>query len=109
MTKRLIIAMTGASGSLYAVELLRALDRLAAGSSDVVASPSALRVYEQEFETTLPGGDDLLRAQAFVKAAVGQGSGRHTFTCYSHNDVGAPPASGSRPSDGMVVIPASMN
>ncbi|MBI3394695.1 MAG: UbiX family flavin prenyltransferase [Spirochaetia bacterium] len=110
MTLRLVIGITGASGSLYAVELIRALHRLVPGESDIVVSPAAFRVYESEMGRTLSGENDLARAQAFINNTIqSDGPGQHTFKVHAHDDVGAPPASGSRPCDGMIVIPCSMN
>ncbi len=84
---RILVAITGASGALYAQRLL---DNLAAGGHEihVVLSNYAHAVIAEE----LPGG---LRLPAGVAS--------HTL-----KSMNAPFASGSNPPDAMVVIPCSM-
>lgn len=101
----LVIAVTGASGSVYAVEFLRALARLVPGESSLIVSPAALRVYRDEVEES--GGKS---AEAFLEAALAPlgGNVKHSFRIEKYNDTGARPASGSAPYDGMVIVPSSM-
>lgn len=84
---RILVAITGASGALYAQRLLDNLDP-AAHELHVVQSNYAQQVIAEE----LPGG---LRLPEGVK---------------SHNvkSMNAPFASGSNPPDAMVVIPCTM-
>ena len=90
MTKRLIVAITGASGAIYGVRLLEAM-RLASGwSTDLVLSPSALVTIAQEL--------DLRRAEVEALAT----------RVHNVRDIGASIASGSVPSEGMVIAPCSM-
>lgn len=84
---RLLIAVTGASGSIYAQRLLDNLDS-AAHEVHVILSPYAPQVVATE----LPEG---LR----LKTGVQQ---------HSHRSMSLPFASGSNPPDAMVVIPCSM-
>jgi flavin prenyltransferase len=84
---RLLIAVTGASGSLYAQRLLDALDP-AAHEVHVMLSQYAPAVLAEE----LPGG---LRLRAGV-------------TQHGARSMNVPFASGSNPPDAMVVIPCSM-
>jgi 4-hydroxy-3-polyprenylbenzoate decarboxylase len=95
----LTLAVTGASGSVLAIEMLRAL----ATDSRVervhlVVSPSALRVLAEE--TGAAGRNSL------IDKVVNEG--RNKFIQHAHEDVGAPVASGSYPCDAMVVMPCSM-
>jgi 4-hydroxy-3-polyprenylbenzoate decarboxylase len=95
----LILAVTGASGSIFAIEMLRALDlddRV--GRVHLVVSPSALRVFAEEAGV---GGRNLL-----VKKLLGHTSEK--ITLLAHEDIGAPIASGSYPIHAMVVLPCSM-
>jgi len=84
---RLLIAVTGASGSIYAQRLLDCLDP-AVNEIHVILSQYAPQVVATE----LPGG---LR----LKEGVQQ---------HSHRSMNLPFASGSNPPDAMVVIPCSM-
>jgi 4-hydroxy-3-polyprenylbenzoate decarboxylase len=95
----LTLAVTGASGSALAVEMMRCLARDArVGRVHLVVSPSALRVLAEEMGVN--GRNSL------VETVVG--SGRDKFIQHAHEDVGAPIASGSYPCDAMVVLPCSM-
>jgi flavin prenyltransferase len=99
----LTLAVTGASGTMLAFMMLRALasdDRV--GRIHLVVSPSALRVIAEE--TGVSGRNTLVE-----KALGGPGvGGAHKIVQHAHEDVGAPIASGSYPSDGMIVLPCSM-
>ncbi len=97
--RRLTLAVTGASGAVYAIEMLRALaadERVE--HVDLVLSPSALRVFAEE---TLVQG----RA-GVVEKIVGQATEK--IRLLAHEDIGAAIASGSYVSDGMIVLPCSM-
>jgi flavin prenyltransferase len=95
----LILAVTGASGSLLAYEMLRALEADSrVGRVHLVISPSALRVLAEE--TGVSGRN------AFVEKALGNPSVK--IVQHAHEDIGAPIASGSYPSSGMIVLPCSM-
>jgi 2,5-furandicarboxylate decarboxylase 2 len=88
--KRLIVAITGASGAIYGVRLLEAMRRAPGWSTDLVLSPSALVTLAQEL--------DLGRAHVESLAT----------RVHSVRDIGASIASGSAVGEGMVVAPCSM-
>jgi 4-hydroxy-3-polyprenylbenzoate decarboxylase len=95
----LTVAVTGASGVIYAIELLRALeadDRV--HHTDLVLSPSAMRVLAEE--TAVQGRN------ALVEKLLGRPSSK--IHLLAHEDIGACIASGSYPSDGMIILPCSM-
>ncbi len=95
----LTLAITGASGAIYAAEMLRALDsddRVA--RINLVASDSALRVLAEELH--LSGRNQL------VEKLLGHASAK--IEQHQSSDVGANIASGSYPSTGMIVLPCSM-
>ncbi len=97
--KRITLAITGASGSIFARELLRLL---AADTRvehiDLVASGSALRVLAEELH--LSGRNDL------VAKLLGEPSPK--VQQHPDDNIGANIASGSYPTDAMVILPCSM-
>ncbi|MCC7331557.1 MAG: UbiX family flavin prenyltransferase [Flavobacteriales bacterium] len=88
MKRKIIIAITGASGSIYAKLLLDFLAKQKEIEVGVVMSDNAKVVWEHEM-----GNDDYKN---------------YTFNFYSKNDFNAPFASGSSKYDTMVIIPCSM-
>jgi 4-hydroxy-3-polyprenylbenzoate decarboxylase len=87
--KRIILAVSGASGSLYAASLIRGLVDREDVELHVIISDAAKKVLA--LETDLAPGD--LTRGATVHAA---------------DDISAPPASGSWRHDGMIICPCSM-
>lgn len=95
----LTLAITGASGSIYAIEMLRALEAdTRIQRVDLVLSPSALRVLAEE--------SNLQGRSAIVEKLLGASSQK--IRLLAHEDIGACIASGSYLSDGMIVLPCSM-
>jgi 4-hydroxy-3-polyprenylbenzoate decarboxylase len=97
--RNITLAVTGASGSIYAAEILRALAADArVAKVNFVVSDSALRVFAEELQISGRNGlvEKLLGAQS---PKVQQ---------HPENDIGANIASGSYPTDAMVVLPCSM-
>jgi 4-hydroxy-3-polyprenylbenzoate decarboxylase len=95
----LTLAITGASGAILGRELLRALEADERVSRvHFVASENSLRVLAEELN--LSGRTDL------PEKLLGAAS-KKTIQL-ADADIGAPIASGSHPSDGMIVLPCSM-
>lgn len=93
------LAITGASGALFAIELLRKLESDArVGRIHLVASPSALRVLAEE--TGIAGRTGL--AEKLL------GRPAEKVRVLAHEDIGACIASGSYPVDAMILLPCSM-
>jgi 4-hydroxy-3-polyprenylbenzoate decarboxylase len=95
----LTLAITGASGILFAREMLLALEADArVARVHLVASPSALRVLAEEAGVNGRTG--------LIEKLLGGPSAK--VTQLAHEDIGAPIASGSYPTDGMIILPCSM-
>ncbi len=92
------VAISGASGVIYAVRLL---ERLVAAGSDVAVSVSHMGALLLRQELGIE-----LRVERFDGAAlVPGGEGLGYYRC---DDLTAPPASGSARVESMVVVPCSM-
>jgi flavin prenyltransferase len=99
----LTVAMTGASGAIFGQELLRALeadDRVA--QVHFIPSENSLRVIAEEMG--LSGRNRL------VEKLLGPGPNKEPkkIRQLAENDIGAPVASGSYPSNGMIILPCSV-
>ncbi|MET0267541.1 MAG: UbiX family flavin prenyltransferase, partial [Duganella sp.] len=88
--RRLIIAITGATGAVYGVRLLQHLQHTAGIETHLLVSDAAVLTLHQE--------TGLQRRQVEALAHV----------VHKVRDVGASIASGSFQSDGMIVAPCSM-
>lgn len=88
--KRIIVAISGASGAVYGVRLLQVLRDLGQVQTHLTISDAGLLNVQQEL--------DMSRAQVEALADV----------AYPVREVGAAIASGSFQCDGMVVAPCSM-
>jgi 4-hydroxy-3-polyprenylbenzoate decarboxylase len=95
----LTVAITGASGAIFAQEMLRALEADGRVSRvHFVASDNSLRVLAEELD--ISGRNDLL------EKLLGA-SPRKTIQ-HADANIGASIASGSHPSAGMIILPCSM-
>ena len=99
MTERpLVVAITGASGAPYAVRLVQSL--VAAGRPvQLIISAHGLRLLRTEVDI------DSVEA---LRERVGATDWDRWITVFDDADRGAPPASGSALSAGMVICPCSM-
>ncbi len=90
MTRRLIVAITGASGAVYGVRLLQVLRTVPDVETHLMVTPAGWMNVEQEL--AMPKRE--VESLAHVVHAV--------------RDVGATVASGSFATEGMIVAPCSM-
>jgi 4-hydroxy-3-polyprenylbenzoate decarboxylase len=89
-TKRLIVAITGASGAVYGVRLLQVLGAVSGIETHLIVSDAGVLNLHHEM--------DMNRKDVEALAA----------RAYNPRDIGATLASGSFQSDGMIVAPCSM-
>jgi polyprenyl P-hydroxybenzoate/phenylacrylic acid decarboxylase-like protein len=87
---RLVVAITGASGSLYGIRLLELLRERSDVETQLVISPAGRRTLVHETDYTMA------QVEALADAV------------YGYRDIGAPLASGSFATLGMVVCPCSI-
>ncbi len=87
--RRLVVGITGASGVVLGIRLLQALQPLEI-ESHLVLSPAARVTISQETDHPV--------SEVLALATV----------AYNHADIGAAIASGSFPTQGMVIIPCSI-
>ncbi len=97
--KVLTLAATGASGAIFTRALLRAVERdTRVKTVNFIASDNALRVFAEEL--AIKGRSDL------VQKLIGTKSQK--IAQQNNDDIGANVASGSYPTQAMIVLPCSM-
>jgi 4-hydroxy-3-polyprenylbenzoate decarboxylase len=97
------LAITGASGALYATRTLAAL--LERGCHvELIATEYGRRLLRDE----LGDAAAVERITDYLAGKYGDAINRGTYTLYSNRDLGARIASGSQDCDAMAVVPCSM-
>lgn len=97
------LAVTGASGAIYAARTLAALLDQAV-HVEMVISSFGKRLFRDE----LGEQATVERLVPYLAAKYGTGVGAGTLTVHSNRDLGATIASGSHGCSGMVIVPCSM-
>jgi 4-hydroxy-3-polyprenylbenzoate decarboxylase len=97
------VAITGASGALYAARTMAALMEQGC-HIELVISDYGRRLLRDE----LGEAAAVDRLMDFLVAKYGQGVRQGAYTLYSNKDLGAKIASGSQGCEGMAVVPCSM-
>ncbi|UCG63787.1 MAG: UbiX family flavin prenyltransferase [Deltaproteobacteria bacterium] len=88
--KRIVIGITGATGVVYGIELLKQLSRNKDVETHLIISDSGKRNITLETDLTVREVESM------------------AHTVYSNDDLGAPPASGSFLTSGMIVAPCTI-
>lgn len=102
--QNLTIATTGASGAVFLQQLLLAVEHdNRVHTVNLIVSDSALRVMAEEL--AVKGRSKLLNQLLGARAGSAKTS---KIQLQSNDDIGANVASGSYPSDAMIVIPCSV-
>lgn len=99
---RIIVAMTGASGQLYALRLLNKLSEAETEIALVLSEPACVSLAAESGIKLNAHSPDLTKLLGDDVTALGR------VRYFSPRQIGAPIASGSYQHDGMVVIPCSM-
>ena len=94
----IVVGITGASGAPYAVRLLQQLTA-AHRSVSLIVSKYGMRLLATEMG---------IESMDALRAAVGKEAWDSCVETYGNDDRGAPPASGSSLTAGMIVCPCSM-
>jgi len=97
------LAITGASGAIYAVRTMAALLEREC-HLEVVVSEYGRRLLRDE----LGEGAAVNRLREYLVGRYGDAAARGTFTVLSNKDLGATIASGSHDCEAMVIVPCSM-
>ena len=104
-SRPLVVGVSGASGLIYAVRMLKYL--LAADYQvELVASKAAHMVWQAEHQTRMPV--DVVQQELFWRQQAGVSEGGK-LRCHPWGNVGANIASGSFRTQGMIIIPTSMS
>lgn len=97
MAKRIVVAITGASGAVYAGRLLQCLAE-AEAEIHLIVSPHGCQLIAEELGIARPSAEALVGPR--LAGAI---------TTHAYEDVGALPASGSFLTDAMIICPCSGN
>jgi 4-hydroxy-3-polyprenylbenzoate decarboxylase len=101
--RAITIAVTGASGAVYATRAMAAL--LERGCHlELIISDYGRRLLRDE----LGEGAAVDKLAGYLAAKYGEGIREGTYALHSNKDLGAKIASGSQNCEGMVVVPCSM-
>ena len=103
MARIITIAITGASGAIYATRTMAALMERGC-HLELVVSDYGRRLLRDE----LGDAASVDKLTDFLVGRYGAGVKQGSYTLYSNKDLGAKIASGSQSSEGMVVVPCSM-
>jgi len=101
MYKKIVVAICGASGSIYGIRILKALLETPV-EVFLTVSKAGKQVLIHETEYT---GEEF---EVFLKTCGVIFHEKARLNTYDVNDLFAPPASGSFPHNGMVIAPCSM-
>ena len=105
----IIVALSGASGTVYG---MRTLQFLLTNNYkvDLVISESASRVSKEEINLNLSLEPEILKEQvlSYLEEGSGKKLQRAFLNVWKHNDIAASISSGSYRTLGMIIIPCSM-
>src|SRR5215831_17801544 len=97
------VAITGASGAMYAMRTMAALLEREC-HLEVIVSEFGRRLLHDELGDKV----SVSRLREYLVETYGKAASKGTFTVLSNKDLGATLASGSHDCEGMVIVPCSM-
>jgi 4-hydroxy-3-polyprenylbenzoate decarboxylase len=103
MPRSIAIAITGASGALYATRTVAALMEQGV-HIELIVSDYGRRLLRDE----LGEAASVDKLMDYLAGRYGEGVRNGTYTLYSNRDLGAKIASGSQGCEAMVIVPCSM-
>ncbi|HNM05291.1 MAG TPA: UbiX family flavin prenyltransferase [Leptospiraceae bacterium] len=100
---KLVVGISGASGSVYPARFLKKLLETE-GESSLIVSPASIRIFREEYRTPINN------AAEFLDFIINRWkiSPVHRISFKPFDDIGADIASGSNRWDAMVIVPCSM-
>lgn len=102
----IIIAISGASGTVYGLRILQFLLENNY-KIEFVISPGSSKVAQSEIGINLSTNPEILKEQVLSYLKLERGK-EQLLTVWAHDDISASISSGSYKTDSMVIIPASM-
>lgn len=102
-----VVAITGATGSVLGFALVKALLELDE-SVELIVSEKSYQVIFEEMSLPLPKNMETQKAAVLSYLGLDSNKINDRLTCYQNQQLGAPSASGTYLTRGMVVIPCSM-
>lgn len=102
-----VVAITGATGSVLGFALVKALLELEE-TVELIVSEKSYQVIFEEMSLPLPKNMDSQKAAVLSYLGLDPNTVGDSLTCYQNQQLGAPSASGTYLTRGMVVIPCSM-
>ena len=102
-TRTVALAITGASGALYATRTMAALLERECHLELVISDYGRRLLHDELGEAAA-----VPRLREYLVAKYGDGASRGTYTILSNKDLGATIASGSHDCEAMVIVPCSM-
>ena len=102
-----VVAITGATGSVLGFALVKALLELEE-TVELIVSEKSYQVIFEEMSLPLPKNMESQKAAVLSYLGLEPDAVGDSLTCYQNQQLGAPAASGTYLTRGMVVIPCSM-
>ncbi|MCB1189484.1 MAG: UbiX family flavin prenyltransferase [Leptospiraceae bacterium] len=101
---KLVVAISGASGSIYAARFLKKLLEIQ-GETFLIFSPASIKIFKEEYQTKANTPEEIIN---FIIEKWKVENISNTFAFRNFHDIGEDIASGSNIWEAMVIVPCSM-